>query len=213
MNDITYEQRLNEDRQWAFREGSMHFENESSVHKTLNQVVSRLEELAIPYAVVGGMALFFHGLRRFTEVVEILVTRDGLIQLHEALDGMGYLPPFPGSKNLRDVASGVKIEFLVTGDFPGDGKPKPVAFPDPQSVTTLIDGIRFIALPSLIELKLASGMTNALRGQDIVDVQRLIQILKLPESLGQTLNPFVRDKYIELWQLIQTATDELDSAS
>jgi hypothetical protein len=213
MNDITYEQRLNEDRQWAFREGSMHFENESSVHKTLNQVVSRLEELAIPYAVVGGMALFFHGLRRFTEVVEILVTRDGLIQLHEALDGMGYLPPFPGSKNLRDFASGVKIEFLVTGDFPGDGKPKPVAFPDPQSVTTSIDGIRFIALPSLIELKLASGMTNALRGQDIVDVQRLIQILKLPESLGQTFNPFVRDKYIELWQLIQTATDGPQSVS
>ncbi len=213
MNNITYEQRLNEDRQWAFREGSMHFENESAVHKTLNQVVSRLEELAIPYAVVGGMALFFHGLRRFTEDVDILVTREGLLQLHEALDGLGYLPPFPGSKNLRDVASGVKIEFLVTGDFPGDGKPKPVAFPDPQSVTTLIDGIRFIALPSLIELKLASGMTNALRGQDIVDVQRLIQILKLPESLGQTLNPFVRDKYIELWQLIQTATDGLDSGS
>ena len=146
MNNITYEQRLNEDRQWAFREGSMHFENESAVHKTLNQVVSRLEELAIPYAVVGGMALFFHGLRRFTEDVDILVTREGLMLLHEALDGLGYLPPFPGSKNLRDVASGVKIEFLVTGDFPGDGKPKPVAFPDPQSVTTLIDGIRFLGV-------------------------------------------------------------------
>ena len=48
MNNITYEQRLSEDRLWAFREGSMHFENESAVHKTLNQVVSRLEELAIP---------------------------------------------------------------------------------------------------------------------------------------------------------------------
>ncbi len=205
---IDYEQRLSQDRLWAFQEGSMHFENESAVHKALNQIVRRLEELGIPYAVVGGMALFFHGLRRFTEDVDILVTRDGLGRVHEALDGLGYVPPFPGSKNLRDVLTGVKIEFLVTGDFPGDGKPKPVSFPDPQDVTTLIHGVRFLELPSLIELKLASGMTNPLRGQDIVDVQRLIQILSLPKSLEDSLNPFVRGKYLEIWELIQSATPE-----
>lgn len=202
---ITYEQRLNQNRLWAIQEGSMHFENESAVHKTLNRIVQRLDELGIPYAIVGGMALFFHGLRRFTEDVDILVTREGLRQLHEALEGLGYIPPFAGSKNLRDVESGVKIEFLVTGDFPGDGKPKPVAFPDPQDVTTVIEGIRFLALPTLIELKLASGMTNPLRGQDIVDVQRLIQIQALPSSMAESLNPFVRDKYTELWQLIQNS--------
>ena len=154
------------------------------------------------------MALFFHGLRRFTEDVHVLVTRDGLCRLHEALDGLGYVPPFPGSKNLRDVVSGVKIKFLITGDFPGDGKPKPVSFPDPQDVTTLIDGIRFLQLPTLIELKLASGLTNPLRGQDIVDVQRLIQILSLPKSMEESLNPFVRGKYSELWELIQAASSD-----
>lgn len=205
MNIITYEQRLSQDRLWAIREGSMHFENGSAVHKALNQIVRRLEELGIPYAVVGGMALFFYGVRRFTEDVDILVTRDGLQRLHEALDGLGYIPPFPGSKNLRDVEAGVKIEFLVTGDFPGDGKPKSVSFPDPQNVATVIEGIRFLEMPKLIELKLASGMTNPLRGQDIVDVQRLIQILALPKLLEESLDPFVRDKYLELWQLIQAA--------
>lgn len=202
---ITYEQRLSQNRLWALQEGSMHFENESAVHKTLHRIVQRLDDLRIPYAIVGGMALFFHGLRRFTEDVDILVTREGLRQLHEALEGLGYIPPFAGSKNLRDVESGVKIEFLVTGDFPGDGKPKPVTFPDPQNVTTVIEGIRFIALPALIELKLASGMTNPLRGQDIIDVQRLIQILALPKSMEESLNPFVREKYSELWQLIQNS--------
>lgn len=202
---ITYEQRLSQNRLWALQEGSMHFENESAVHKTLHRIVQRLDDLGIPYAIVGGMALFFHGLRRFTEDVDILVTREGLRQLHEALEGLGYIPPFAGSKNLRDVESGVKIEFLVAGDFPGDGKPKPVAFPDPQNVTTVIEGIRFIALPALIELKLASGMTNPLRGQDIIDVQRLIQILALPKSMEESLNPFVREKYSELWQLIQNS--------
>jgi hypothetical protein len=206
----TYEEQLNQNRQWAFQEGSMHFENESAVHKALNRIVHRLEELGIPYVIVGGMALFFHGLRRFTEDVDILVTRDGLKRLHAALDGLGYVPPFAGSNNLRDVESGVKIEFLVTGNFPGDGKPKPVAFPDPEQVATVIEGIRFLELPKLIELKLASGMTNPLRGQDIVDVQRLIQVLELPESLRETLNPYVQSRYSELWQLIHNSADDAE---
>ena len=62
--------------------------------------------------------------------------------------------PFSTSKNLRDTLNGVKIEFLITGEFPGDGKPKPVAFPSPQDVFEIRDGIKVLQLPRLIELKL-----------------------------------------------------------
>ena len=62
--------------------------------------------------------------------VDILVTREGLSVIHAKLDGLGYVPPFSGSKNLRDAEHGVRIEFLIAGEFPGDGKPKPVAFPN-----------------------------------------------------------------------------------
>ena len=48
----------------------------------------------------------------------ILVTRAALKQIHEALEGLGYVPPFTGSKHLRDAETGVKIEFLITGDYP-----------------------------------------------------------------------------------------------
>lgn len=205
---ITYELRLGQDRAWACKEGSKHFENQSAVHKTLNSVVRRLEELQIAYAVVGGIALFFHGVRRFAEDLDILVTRDGLSRLHEALDGLGYVPVFPESKNLRDVDSGVKIEFLIAGDFSGDGKPKPIAFPDLENSATVIDGASFLQLPKLIELKLASGLTHPLRGQDLVDVQRLIQNLDLPLSLEDSLAPFVASKYEEIWMIIQSSEPE-----
>ncbi len=112
---IPYEQRLKRDFNWALREGSMHFEEESAVQKTLRRIVKRLDELGVPYAVVGGLALFFHGYRRFTEDVDILVTKDDLKRIHEKLEGLGYLPPFEGSKHLRDTDSGVKVEFLTTG--------------------------------------------------------------------------------------------------
>src|SRR6516164_3139204 len=128
---IAYEEQLNRDRRWAFQEGSMHFEKENRVHKTMERITQRLEELSVPYAIVGGMALFFHGFRRFTEDIDILVTREGLQTIHQRLEGLGYLPLFAGSKHLRDTESGVRIEFLVTGDYPGDSLPKPISFPDP----------------------------------------------------------------------------------
>jgi hypothetical protein len=199
---VTYEQQMGRDLEWALREGSLHFEKENAVHKALRKIAKRLTDLGIPYAFVGGMALFYHGVRRFTEDVEILVTPDGLKEVHRHLEGLGYVPLFQGSKHLRDAEFGVKVEFLTTGDFPGDGRPKPVAFPNPAESAVEIEGYRFLKLPQLIELNLASGMTNPLRGQDLVDVQRLIETLDLPEDFGSQLNAFVQEKYKDIWTMV-----------
>lgn len=199
---IAYEQRLNQDIWWAFREGSMHFEKASAVHATLVKIARRLDELGIAYAIAGGMALFFHGYRRFTEDVDILVTRNGLQEIHDHLEGLGYLPPFEGSKNLRDAESGVRIEFLVAGDYPGDGKPKPVAFPEPEAAGTIIEGVHCLRLAPLVELKLASGTTPG-RRKDLGDVQELIRLLRLPKDFAVQLNPMVQPLYLELWREVQ----------
>lgn len=199
----TYEEQLDADFDWALREGSMHFDKANAVHRTLRAITARLDELGIPYAVVGGMALFYHGYRRFTEDVDVLVTAESLERIHAALDGLGYVRPFEKSKNLRDAETGVKIEFLVSGQYPGDGKPKPVEFPVPGSDEAIIDGMRFLGLSRLIELKLASGMTNTIRMRDLADVIALIQELGLSEAFANGLNPFVRDKYVELWRAVR----------
>src|SRR5262245_47917995 len=151
------------------------------------------------------MALFFHGFRRFTEDVDILVTRSGLALIREKLEGLGYVPPFEGSKHLRDTELGVKVKFLVAGEYPGDGKPKPVAFPDPGQVAVNVAGIAFANLPTLIELKLASGMTTPTRLKDLADVQELIRVLRLSKELGSQMNPFVRGKYEKLWDELKEA--------
>jgi hypothetical protein len=199
-----YEERLDRDGRWALSEGSRHFEEKSAVQDALHRIARRLEDLAIPYAVSGGMALFKHGFRRFTEDVDVLVTRDGLRLIHEKLDGLGYVPPFSGSKNLRDAEYGVRIEFLIAGEFPGDGKPKPVAFPEPEQSAVVIDGVRYLSLPKLIELKLASGMTGGIhRMKDFADVVELIERRRLPAEFAENLNLYVRAKYLELWSGIQ----------
>lgn len=207
-----YEDLLKHDWRWALDQGGLHFEGESLVQRALRRIARRLDDLEIDYAIAGGMALFKHGFRRFTEDIDILVAREGLKAIHERLEGLGYVPPFAGSKNLRDTESGVRIEFLVAGEFPGDGKPKPVAFPDPVGVGVEIDGIRFLSLPALVELKLASGMTNLGRLKDLADVIELIKIRGLPARFAEELNPYVRDKYLELWRGIQESPAGPDEA-
>jgi hypothetical protein len=187
----------------AIEECERFFMKDAQVHHSLRAIAQKLDELGIPYAVAGGMAMAAHGFARVTVDVDILVTSESLRAIHEKLDGLGYVPPFAGSKQLKDVATGVRIEFLVTGQFPGDGKPKPVAFPDPAASSVEIEGIHYLALNTLIELKLASGMTNPGRLKDLGDVQELIRALSLPLTLSQQLNSYVRTKYEELWKAVQ----------
>jgi hypothetical protein len=201
-----YEQRLDENPGWALSEGSRHFEEKSAVHEALRKIARRLDELGIPYAIAGGMALFMHGYRRMTEDVDILVAREDIKRIHDALEGRGYRPPFERSKNLRDTDNKVRIEFLLSGGYPGDGKPKPVAFPEPMSVSVERDGIRFLNLSTLVDLKLASGMTNVERLKDLTDVQELIKILGLSTEFAKELHPYVREKYLELWSNVNGKT-------
>ncbi|MBI3467441.1 MAG: hypothetical protein HY000_30905 [Planctomycetes bacterium] len=203
-----YEQLLDRDTRWALHEGSMHFEEKSAVHDALHRLVERLTQLGIDYAVAGAMALFLHGYRRFTEDVDVLVTPEGLRAVHDQLSGRGYLPLFAGSKSLRDTESGVRIEFLVTGQYPGDDKPKPVAFPVPADCSVERGGIKCVGLAKLVELKLASGITNPGRLKDLADVQEVIRVLGMPRDFADQLNPFVRERYRELWDGAQTDAAE-----
>ncbi len=202
-----YEDRLRESYGAVLREASEFYKAKGEVYKTLRRLTRRLDEEKIPYALVGGMALAAHGWIRMTQHVDILVTPDGLTALHERLVGRGYVPAFPGAqRTFRDVETGVRIEVITTGEFPGDGKPKPVAFPDPMAASTEREGMRVVALERLIELKLASGMSAPNRLRDLADVQDLIGALNLPLDLADRLDPSVRDKYHELWQSAQGAT-------
>jgi len=199
-----FEDKMRQGGAAALREVGRFFMKDDAVHDTLKRIADRLSEAGIAYAVIGGMALVAHGYDRTTLDVDVVVTPDGLQKAHSKLEGLGYLPPFEGSKHLRDTTTGVRIEFVVTGDFPGDGKPKPVAFPDPQESSIDIDGIRVVPLAILIELKLASGMTNPGRLRDLADVQELIRTLKLPQSYADQLDPYVRETFAQLHAAVES---------
>lgn len=180
------------------------FMGDADVQRALKKLVHDLEAEGLPYAIAGGMALNEHGYRRVTVDVDVLLTAESLRRFKERYLGRGYVEKFPGSRGLRDPENGVSIDVLLTGDFPGDGKPKPVAFPDPALVATRGEEAAFLPLHTLVELKLASGMSAPHRLKDLADVLELIRALHLARDFAQKLNPYVVQKYEELWEAAQS---------
>ncbi len=189
----------------AADEATRFFMGDADVSRALVKLTTLLDELKIPYAIVGAMALNEYGYRRVTADVDVLMTREGLADFKLAHLGRGYVDRFPGSKGMRDPENGVDIDVLIAGEFPGDGAPKPIVFPDPK---TAVRGARVALLPleRLVELKLASGMTAPHRLKDLADVLELVRAAHLPRDLE--VHSYVRAKYDELWVAAQSAPNE-----
>jgi hypothetical protein len=198
-----------EDAFWAGVENARRFfMGEADVQRALERLARVLDDKGIPYAIVGALALNEWGYRRVTVDVDVLLTPDGLRTLKAEVLGFGYVEKSPGSRGLRDTDAGVDIDVLLTGEYPGDGKPKPVAFPDPAEVAVRGRRVALLPLANVIELKLASGISAPHRLKDLADVLELVRALSLPREMADSLDASVRAKYDELWQAAQSADRE-----
>jgi hypothetical protein len=192
--------------QETYAEGLRYFMGEGTLNNTLAQLSIDLKNNGIEYVVIGAVALLAYGYPRFTEDIDVVLTPEGLDTFHRKLVGLGYVPAFEGSRTMfRSTKDGVSIEVLTSGGYPGDGKPKPVRFPEPADVSNEIDGIRIVSLEKLIELKLASGMTAPDRLKDLADVQELIKVRGLDSEFAERLTPYVREEYLRLCSPVEQA--------
>jgi hypothetical protein len=199
MNNLDTRSVLN-----TYAEGQRYFMGEGQLNNALARLVADLNEHDIDYLVIGAVALLAYGYARFTEDIDLILDENGIDRFHRELVGLGYAPAFQGArKRLRSTRDGIPIEFISSGEYPGDGKPKPVSFPDPSESSVKIDGVKFPTLEKLVELKLASGMTAPDRLKDLADVQELIKIRALSSEFAKTLNPYVREKFLELLEAVQ----------
>jgi hypothetical protein len=174
------------------KEISMFFQKTDPVHRAMRRLAQRLNKAGIPYAVMGAMAVNLHGARRTTDDVDVLLTPEGLQRFRQELVGKYYLQAEGRSRRFVERKSKVTVDCLVTGHYPGSGRPGPIAFPDPMEESQDIEKIRVITLPQLVQLKLA-----ARRHSDFGDVVFLIRVHNLDESFLEKLHPSVRSDFIE----------------
>lgn len=174
------------------KELDMFFQGRDPVHRCLRRVAKKLEKAEIPYAVIGGMAVFAHRHQRTTKDVDLLLTAASLDKFQRLFVPKDYkrLPRRP--RRFKDPVNGVTLDIVIAGHFPGTGQPGPIAFPDPVAVGKKIEGVRFVDLPTLIQLKLAAH-----RYYDFGDVVNLIRVHKLDEAFLTNLHPSLHRDFIE----------------
>jgi hypothetical protein len=186
VEPIAYEELARRRGGDAIRQIDEFFAGTDPVHRTLRKIAARLEQLRVPYAVVGAMALNAHGYRRATVDVDVLVSTASVQVLFERLVGDGYTRA--SKLALRDLETAVRVECVVSD-----------LFPDPASVANLVGGVKYIGLTELVALKLKLGTSYPGRLKHLGDVQELIKILRLPGDLADHLDEQSRSKYRELW--------------
>lgn len=192
----------------TYAEGLRYFMGQGELNGALARLAADLGRHGIDYMVIGAVALMAHGYPRFTEDIDLVLTPEGLEAFHRELVGRGYAPAFPGERRkLRSTREGVPVEVITSGEYLGDGRPKPVSFPDPSAASTEIEGVRVVTIEKLVELKLASGMTAPDRLKDLADVQELIKLRRLGEDFAAGLDPYVREKFLQLYRDVERGRD------
>src|SRR5262245_49396134 len=174
------------------KEISMFIQGRDQVHKTMRRLVKRLEKAGIPYAVMGGMAVNAHKYQRTTADLDVLLTPEGFEEFKKRFVPKHYGTVEGRARRFTDCTNDIGLDILLTGRYPGSGKPGPIVFPNPDDVSESVNEVRVIDLVTLIQLKLA-----ARRHRDFGDVVELIRVNELDESFGDRLHPSVRSDYIE----------------
>ena len=124
--------------------------------------------------VGGGWAVWRHGyMGRVTQDVDIVLPAakvDEFLRV-ASVSGFQVLPVASGRwPKLLHTKTDVKVDILPEGETPGTvSKPAPTTIPHPARMGACGRTLRYIQLPSLIELKIAAG-----RGQDEADVIKLV---------------------------------------
>src|SRR5262245_40030157 len=93
--------RLGEDMEQKLARATRFFMGTADVQLAANRLAQKLDELGIPYAICGGLAVFAHGHERMTRDVDVVLTADGLARFKEQALGRGWLERFPGSRGVR----------------------------------------------------------------------------------------------------------------
>jgi hypothetical protein len=156
-----------------------------------------LDRVAVPHAIVGGVAVCLHGYQRNTVDLDLLIGPENAIQARAALEISGFTWS-PTAAEFRSP-SGIPVQFLTAGDRAGSGSELRLPDPVDQLAVVQIEGLPVLSLAKLIESKIACGEGNLRRThKDFADVVELIAINKLDGSFARHLHKSVRKTFRQL---------------
>lgn len=171
-----------------------------------------LQVLHCPSVLGGGWAVWRHGyVGRVTQDLDIALPADRIDEFLRAASVAGFdlLPVQPGRwPKVLHKETGIQVDILPEGGRPGtESKPAPTVIPHPKLMGAAGDTLRYIALPSLIELKLAAG-----RARDESDI---VELMRANPDRSDTIRQHlagVHPNYVQAFDvLVQRAREQGDA--
>jgi hypothetical protein len=112
-------------------------------------------------AVSGGWAVWRHGyVGRITQDVDIAVSHSSVDDFLQAASVSGFevlSQPEGRWPKLRHRETGIEVNILPEGGRPGTAsRPAPTTIPHPSKMGAACGTLKYITLPSLVELRLAA---------------------------------------------------------
>ncbi len=165
----------------------------AKVRERLLRSTTALNQAGIPYAIVGGhavaswVATVDAGAVRNTRDVDLLVRREDLPAVTNALGQAGFIPERSFGVTMfldgPDAKPSESIHLLFASEKIKEGDPLPA-----PAVTTIDDpaGFRVITLDALVHMKLLSN-----RRKDQVHIEDLIAIGLIDQSWTSRLPPIL----------------------
>ncbi len=134
-----------------------------------------LQVMGCESVLAGGWAVWYHGFfGRLTQDIDIVLPADRIEEFLcvASVAGFETLPQTEGRwPKTRHKETGVKVDILPEGARPGTAsRPAPTTIPHPSKLGAAGTMLRYISLPTLMELKLAAG-----RVRDEHDVVELVR--------------------------------------
>jgi hypothetical protein len=161
------------------------------------EIVKALNDAAVPFLVVGGVAVIAHGYGRNTYDVDLVIrlTPEFVNRAFRALASIGYIPRVPitaeqfgNAEKRRALLDEKQMQVL---NFWSDGHretPLDVFIAEPFDFAAEYDGalleelaagvnVRIISLATLLQMKKSAG-----RPKDLADIDELSLLHGLPSS-------------------------------
>jgi hypothetical protein len=165
-------------------------ERRGAILDVARNVTRCLRDASIDGAVIGGVAVVLHGHVRTTVDVDVFVWSP-LEQVAAVLKAAG----FSFNRRRREFRwTGVPVHLVTVEQTRCT----------PENLIE-VDGVLTVSLADLINMKLASGLRDPLRAQDLADVIGLMRARRLTPAFSSKLTRSLRADFRKLARLAAKA--------
>jgi hypothetical protein len=142
----------------------------SRLGKQLAELTAMLTHIAVPHALIGGLALASHNVIRATQDVDLLVPLEKADEVDSQLKQIGYQCVHRSSNAGNYVRGMERADFLYAS--------RPIArglLAGAKELTTSLGVLRVISPEGLIGFKLQGLVNDPRRTQDLEDIRALLR--------------------------------------